>query len=97
MGTPADNPSGYRAASALTHASKVRGDLLLVHGLLDENVHFRHTARMIEALIAADRTFETLLMPEERHGVRREHNRRYLLDRMAAFFERTLAPRGAKP
>jgi dipeptidyl-peptidase-4 len=93
MGTPADNPEGYKAASTLSHAAKVRGDLLIVHGLLDENVHFRHSARMMSALIAADRPFESLVMPDERHGVRQESNRRYLLDRMAAFFERTLAPR----
>lgn len=93
LGTPESNPDGYRESSTLTRANQVRGDLLIVHGLIDENVHFRHSARMMKALIAADVPFETLLMPDERHGVRLESNRRYLLDRMAEFFTRTLAPR----
>ena len=55
MGTPADNPEGYKAASVLTPRSTgSRGDAPDLHGLLDENVHFRHTARLINALIAAD-------------------------------------------
>lgn len=93
LGTPQDNPTGYRESSALTRANQIRGNLMIVHGLIDENVHFRHSARMMKALIDAEIPFETLLMPNERHGVRLESNRRYLLDRMAEFFERTLAPR----
>src|SRR5262249_32922945 len=37
MGTPEDNPDGYRAASVLTRADRLRGSLLLIHGMLDEN------------------------------------------------------------
>ena len=46
MGTPANNPSGYHEASALTKVEKLEGNLLVVHGMLDENVHFRHSARL---------------------------------------------------
>jgi len=77
MGTPADNPDGYRRASALTHAAQLRGNLLLVHGMVDENVHFRHTARMVAALEAADRPFDLLVFPAERHMPRDEQGRRY--------------------
>ncbi|MFO0958133.1 MAG: DPP IV N-terminal domain-containing protein [Isosphaeraceae bacterium] len=93
LGTPENNPDGYKESSTLTLANRIRGDLLIVHGLVDENVHFRHSARMMKSLIEADIPFETLLMPDERHGVRQESNRRYLLDRMAEFFTRTLATR----
>ena len=44
-----------------------QGSLLLVHGLIDENVHFRHTARLINALIRAQKHYELLLFPDERH------------------------------
>ena len=95
MGTPKDNPKGYEASSTLSHASKITGSLLLVHGLLDENVHYRHTARLINALIAAERAFEILPLPESRHSPRREVDRKYVAERSAGFFERTLgtAPR----
>ena len=60
MGTPRDNPEGYRDSSVLTRADRLQGALLIIHGMLDENVHFRHTARLTTALIAADRPFALL-------------------------------------
>ena len=53
MGLPQENAEGYRASSVMEHVANIRGRLLLVHGLIDENVHFRHTARLINALIRA--------------------------------------------
>jgi len=47
MGTPQSNPIGYHDSSVMTHAHNMKGKLMLVHGLIDENVHFRHTARLI--------------------------------------------------
>ena len=93
MGTPENNPEGYRAASVLTHAGDLSGALLLVHGMLDENVHFRHSARLANALIAAGRPFELLPIPDARHGARKEDDRTYITERMAAFFEQRLGPR----
>jgi len=67
MGLPAENPAGYREASVLEHAAGLRGDLLVVHGMMDENVHFRHTARLLVALEQADRHCDLLVLPRERH------------------------------
>jgi dipeptidyl-peptidase-4 len=91
MGTPKDNPTGYEASSVLTRADRLEGVLLIVHGMVDENVHFRHTARLIAALVAAGKPFECLPLPESRHGTRREADRRYLIERMTHFFEAHLA------
>jgi dipeptidyl-peptidase-4 len=91
MGTPANNPKGYKASSVLTRADRLQGALLIVHGLLDENVHFRHSARLINALVAAGKPFECLPLPESRHGTRRELDRKYVIERTADFFERSLA------
>lgn len=44
---------------------------MLVHGLIDENVHFRHTARLINALIAARKPYDLLIFPDERHSPRK--------------------------
>ena len=60
-----------RESSVLTHASKLEGKLMLVHGLIDENVHFRHTARLINALIAARKPYDLLIFPDERHSPRK--------------------------
>jgi dipeptidyl-peptidase-4 len=93
MSTPRDNPDGYREASALTRADRLTGRLLMVHGLIDENVHFRHSARMVEALIAAGRPFEVLPLPDSRHSTRKPEDRRYLAEKLARFFEDALAKR----
>jgi dipeptidyl-peptidase-4 len=90
MGTPADNPDGYREGSALEFADRLRGDLLLIHGMLDENVHFRHTARFVDALIKANKPYELLLYPSERHMPRGEKDRRNMEERIVEFFKKNL-------
>jgi len=90
MGTPANNPDGYREASALEFADRLRGRLLLIHGMLDENVHFRHTARFVDALIKANKPYEILLYPEERHMPRSEKDRRNMEERIVEFFKANL-------
>jgi dipeptidyl-peptidase-4 len=67
MGTPQSNPNGYRESSVLAHVEHLAGKLLIVHGMVDENVHFRHTARLMVALAAAGKDYDTLIYPEERH------------------------------
>ena len=93
MGTPKDNPKGYEASSVLNRVADLRGDLLVIHGMLDENVHFRHTARLATALIAAAKPFALLPLPGERHSTRRPADRRYVAERMADFFEKALGPK----
>jgi dipeptidyl-peptidase-4 len=90
MGTPADNPKGYASSSVLTHVDALKGHLLIVHGLIDENVHFRHSARLIDALVKARKPYELLLFPDERHMPRAEADRVYMEDRIVEFFRRTL-------
>lgn len=86
MGTPKENPEGYHNSSVMTHVSRLSGKLLLVHGLIDENVHFRHTARLINALIRSGKPYELLLFPEERHMPRRLEERIYLETKIRDFF-----------
>ncbi len=67
MSTPRKNPDGYRRSAVMEHIAGLTGKLLIVHGMIDENVHFRHTARLLVALANAGKEYETLLYPEERH------------------------------
>ena len=90
MGTPQNNAEGYREGSLLSHADKLEGQLLLIHGGVDENVHFRHTARLITALTAADRDYDLLMFPEERHMPRDQAGLEYQERRVARYFERHL-------
>ncbi len=90
MRTPQANPEGYEASSVLAHAAKIRGKLLVIHGMLDENVHFRHTARLVEALNRAGVPHELMLLPGERHMPRDERVLAAEEARIAEFFERNL-------
>ncbi|GIW12951.1 MAG: peptidase S9 [Tepidiforma sp.] len=92
MGTPQENPEGYREGSALSHASRLRAPLLLVHGMVDENVHFRHTARFIVELTRAGRPYDLLLFPEERHMPRDPDGLAYQEQRVIEFLLRHLRP-----
>jgi dipeptidyl-peptidase 4 len=90
MRTPRANPDGYARASVLTHAERLAGRLLLVHGMLDENVHFRHTARLVNALIEANRPHDLLIYPDERHMPRSEKDRVAMETRIVEYFGRHL-------
>ena len=93
MGTPQENPDGYRAASVLPQAPRLKGRLLIIHGMVDENVHFRHTARLLGALNAAQKEYDLLPFPEERHLPRGEADRVYLERRLLEHFDRHLKGR----
>jgi dipeptidyl-peptidase 4 len=68
MDSPAENPDGYRAGSVLTHASKLRGVLRLVHGTSDDNVHMQNTMQLVDTLENLNKTFSLSLYPGGRHG-----------------------------
>lgn len=90
MGLPSEDPVGYEYSAVMHHVHKMKGKLLLVHGMIDENVHFRHTARLINALVAARKPYEILIFPDERHMPRRHRDRIYMEERIWEFIERTL-------
>ncbi len=92
MGMPRDNPEGYARSSVMAHVDRLRGRLMLVHGMIDENVHFRHTARLIDALVKAGRRYELLVFPDERHVPRDPEGRAYTEQAVVDFFERALGP-----
>jgi dipeptidyl-peptidase-4 len=70
LGLPSENPDGYHESSALTHVGAVQGDLLLIHGTADENVHLRHSQRLVEAFREAGKEVELVMLPEQRHKTR---------------------------
>uniref|UniRef100_A0A7E4V2X7 Dipeptidyl-peptidase IV n=1 Tax=Panagrellus redivivus TaxID=6233 RepID=A0A7E4V2X7_PANRE len=93
MDLPKDNPVGYKASNISKLAHKFpneEGRLLIVHGLIDENVHFHHTEQLINALIAAGKPFEQLIFPSERHGIRQGTAVEYFHASMLSFFARAL-------
>jgi len=70
MGLPQDNPSGYDDNSPLSHVADMEGDLLLIHGSADDNVHLQNSMQLIDALIEADKDFQWRIYPDKNHGIR---------------------------
>lgn len=70
MSTPQDNPDGYDRSSVLQHAANLSGHLLLIHGSMDDNVHLSNTIQLAYELQKADRSFDLMIYPKSRHGVR---------------------------
>tara|TARA_Y100000780_G_scaffold84251_1_gene76127 strand:- start:8591 stop:10708 length:2118 start_codon:yes stop_codon:yes gene_type:complete len=87
MGMPEENVVGYTKSSVMSYVSEIEGKLLLIHGLVDENVHFRHTARLINSLNEAGKDYDLLVFPEERHMPRRLEDRAYMERRILEFIQ----------
>lgn len=68
MGWPVDG--SYHEVSNITMADRLKGKLLLVHGALDDNVNASATFKLAEALVKADKEFDLLILPSQRHGYR---------------------------
>jgi dipeptidyl-peptidase-4 len=86
METPETNASGYDASDLSKKAAGLTGKLLIMHALMDENVHYTNTAHLVDALVAADKPFDLLVLPGERHGLRAPAARSYVPERVAQFF-----------
>jgi dipeptidyl-peptidase-4 len=66
---PADNKAGYDRGSPLTYVNNLRGNLLLIHGSGDDNVHFQNSEVLINALVAANKPFTMMEYPNRTHCV----------------------------
>jgi dipeptidyl-peptidase-4 len=74
MGLPADNAAGYRDGSPLTHAHRLEGNLLLVHGTGDDNGHYQGTEMLINELIAQNKQFTVMPYPGRSHAISEGQN-----------------------
>jgi dipeptidyl-peptidase-4 len=69
MGTPQNNPDGYKKSSPVTSAKNLQGKLLLIHGAIDDNVHMANTVQFVYELQKAGKQFQLMVYPKSRHGV----------------------------
>ena len=87
---PQDNPEGYDAYSPITHADKLKGAFLLVHGTGDDNVHFQNAVELQNALIDAGKQFESFYYPNRNHGIYGGNTRYHLFEMMTNFIMENL-------
>ncbi|KAL3885529.1 hypothetical protein ACJMK2_025581 [Sinanodonta woodiana] len=81
MDTPDNNRRGYQCGAVTSYVDNFPDQdnrLLIIHGLIDENVHFQHTSALINALVKACKPYQLQVYPNERHGIRNhEANEHY--------------------
>lgn len=90
MRTPKENGEGYRNSSAMTHADKLHGNLLLIHGMADDNVHFRNAAEYSEVLVQNDKQFDMQVYTNRNHSIFGGKTRLHLFTRLCNHFKEHL-------
>lgn len=69
MGTPQNNPEGYKKSSPVHFAKDLHGKMLLIHGAIDDNVHMANTIQFLYELQRANKPVQLMVYPKSRHGV----------------------------
>lgn len=69
MGLPQENPEDFKLGSPITYAKNLKGNLLLIHGTGDDNVHYQSAEMLINELIAQDKQFDLMVYPNRSHGI----------------------------
>ncbi len=85
MQTPQENASGYDENSPINHVDKLNGKFLLIHGSGDDNVHVQNSMQMMEALIQANKQFDSQIYPDNNHGIYGGKTRIQLYNKMTNF------------
>ena len=96
MGTPESNPDGYKRSSVLHYADFLKGSLLIMHGMADDNVLFTHSTTLFKKLQDLNEPFEIMTYPGGKHGLLRHADMgRHGYMTIKRFFDRTIGPDAA--
>lgn len=90
MRTPQENPEGYKSASLIPLAKQLHGELLMVYGTYDDNVHPYNEMAFIDGMIAAGKKFQMMAYPMRKHGIEDEAATRHLYRLMLDFWKANL-------
>ncbi len=92
LGFPDKNPAGYKRSSPISYAEGLNKPLLILHGMVDDNVHAQDSVQLIEKLMRLEKTnyFEAMLYPSENHGFTRPSSWTDEYERILNFFNKHL-------
>ncbi len=89
---PSDNPAGYEASSVMPYVKDLRGKLLVIHGMADDNVLFLHSTKLFRKLQDLGLPFDVMVYPGAKHGLLRQHDGRHAYAAILKFFDENLRP-----
>lgn len=92
MDKPSENKAGYADSTVFAHVDGLKSNLLLIHGMADDNVLFTNTTKMIDALVNRGVQFELMTYPGAKHGVSDRKQRKHVQVNIDAFFRKHLKP-----
>jgi dipeptidyl-peptidase-4 len=93
LGRPSADVAGYEASSALPYAKDLRGRLLVIHGMADDNVLFLNSTKLFRRLQDLKKPFDEMVYPGAKHGLLRQHDGRHAYATMLRFFDESLSGR----
>lgn len=90
MRTPRENPDGYDDNSPLSHAEKIKGNYLLIHGSADDNVHLQNTMEFAERMVQSGVQFDMAVYTNRNHGIRGGNTTMHLYTKMTNYLKEKL-------
>ena len=92
MGNPKTDDEAYTASSVFPYAKDLKGDLLIYHGMADDNVLFTHSTMLYKHLQDMAIPFETMDYVGKKHSIRGKQTGIHLYKTITNFFDRNLQP-----
>ena len=89
---PQNNAAGYEASSVLPYAKNLRGSLLVMHGMADDNVLFLNSTKLFRKLQDLNKPFDVMVYPGAKHGLMRQNDGRHGYKMIRRFFDENLKP-----
>lgn len=89
---PQDNAAGYEASSVLPYAKDLKGKLLIVHGMADDNVLFLNSTKLFRKLQDLGKPFDIMIYPGAKHGLSSPHDSKHAFATIKRFFDENLQP-----
>ncbi|GAC1668027.1 MAG: S9 family peptidase [Steroidobacteraceae bacterium] len=90
LGRPQDNSAGYAASSVLPYVQDLKGKLLVMHGMADDNVLFLHSTKLLRKMQDLGKPFDVMVYPGAKHGLLRQHDGRHAYETIKRYFDENL-------
>lgn len=91
LGRPQENKEAYKNANVLNHADKLQGDLLLIHGMADDNVLYSHSTQLYQKLQSLNKPFDIMVYPGSKHSLRESREiQKHHYQSILSFFQKNL-------
>ena len=97
MGLPQENMEDFVDGSPISYAKNLKGNLLLIHGTADDNVHYQSAELLINELIKQNKKFQMMSYPNRSHSIKEgENTRKHLYNLITDYIMEHTAPNGAE-